>query len=85
MKYSFNEITPNWIQIYGEINGFAIRSFDENQRYWSVSVFGFLDKNSVKLQTCTNVKNRTLRTLDDVKNWIDKAFTPKPVLCSTAA
>jgi hypothetical protein len=72
-KYKITEISPDWAQIHGEVNGFAVRHFDQNRYYWLVSFYSFLN-NHVQMKANTNDKNRTIHTLDDVRKWIDKAI-----------
>lgn len=69
MKYQLNKIGNDY-QIYGEVNGFAIKNYDCGVSYYAIAIRFFQDDCLVKVQN--NVKDRTVRNEEDIIKRINR-------------
>ena len=75
MNIKYNIIDDNFIQIFGEINGFAWRVEFEGRKVWRYSITFFQGDKQIKI--ATSEREGTLNTVDILKKNILKKVTEK--------
>lgn len=69
-SFKLNQISDGWIQIYGEVNGFAVRRYSKNIHSWKISIKWIHDKSLYKVTTADS--DETIHTLKDIKARIGR-------------
>lgn len=69
MKYELHKIRNDY-QVYGEVNGIAIRNYDCGVYYYAIAIRFFQGNCLVKVQN--NVKDRTVRNEEDIIKRINR-------------
>ena len=75
MNINYNIIDDNYIQIYGEVKGFAWRVQFEGRKVWRYSISFFQGAKQIKIST--SEREGTLRDVDSLKKNILKKVTEK--------
>ena len=75
MNINYNIIDDNYIQIYGEVNGFACRVEFEGRKVWRYSISFFQLAKQIKIST--SEMEGTLTNVDILKKNILKKVTEK--------
>ena len=75
MNIKYNIIDGNYIQIYGEANGFACRGEFKGRKVWRYSISFFQVNKQIKLST--SEMEGTLNNVDSLKKNILKKVTEK--------
>ena len=75
MNINYNIIDSNYIQIYGEVNGFACRVEFEGRKVWRYSISFFQGDKQIKLTT--SEREGTLTNVNSLKKNILKKVTEK--------
>ena len=75
MNIKYNIIDDNYIQIYGEANGFACRVEFKGRKVWRYSISFFQVNKQIKLST--SEMEGTLNNVDSLKKNILKKVTEK--------
>ena len=75
MNINYNIIDSNYIQIYGEVNGFASRVEFEGRKVWRYSISFFQINKQIKIST--SEREGTLTNVDSLKKNILKKVTEK--------
>ena len=75
MNIKYNIIDGNYIQIYGEANGFACRVEFKGRKVWRYSISFFQVNKQIKLST--SEMEGTLNNVDSLKKNILKKVTEK--------
>ena len=75
MDINYNIIDDNYIQIYGEVNGFAWRVEFKGRTVWRYSISFFQVGKQIKIST--SEMERTLNNVDSLKKNILKKVTEK--------
>ena len=70
MNINYNIIDSNYIQIYGEVNGFASRVEFKGRKVWRYSISLFQGDKQIKI--CTSTLEGTLSNVDSLKKNILK-------------
>ena len=75
MSINYNIIDDDYIQIYGEVNGFAWRVEFEGRKVWRYSISFFQVDKQIKLST--SEREGTLNNIDSLKKNMLKKVTEK--------
>ena len=75
MSINYNIIDDDYIQIYGEVNGFAWRVEFEGRKVWRYSISFFQGNKQIKLST--SEREGTLNNIDSLKKNMLKKVTEK--------
>ena len=75
MNINYNIIDGNYIQIYGEVNGFAWRVEFEGRKVWRYSISFFQVDKQIKIST--SEREGTLTDVKSLKKNILKKVTEK--------
>ena len=75
MSINYNIIDDNYIQIYGQANGFAWRVEFEGRKVWRYSISFFQVDKQIKIST--SEMEGTLINVDSLKKNIFKKVTEK--------
>ena len=75
MNINYNIIDDNYIQIYGEVKGFAWRVQFEGRKVWRYSISFFQVDKQIKIST--SEMEGTLPNVDSLKKNILKKVTEK--------
>ena len=75
MNINYNIIDNNYIQIYGQANGFARRVEFKGRKVWRYSISFFKADKQIKLST--SEMEGTLHNVDSLKKNIFKKVTEK--------
>ena len=75
MSINYNIIDDNYIQIYGEVKGFAWRVQFEGRKVWRYSISFFQVDKQIKLST--SKREGTLHNVEILKKNILKKVTEK--------
>ncbi len=75
MNINYNIIDDNYIQIYGEANGFACRVDFKGRKVWRYTISFFKDDKQIKLST--SEREGTLTNVEILKKNILKKVTEK--------
>ena len=75
MNINYNIIDDNYIQIYGEVNGFAWRVEFEGRKVWRYSISFFQLNKQIKIST--SEREGTLTNVNSLKKNILKKVTEK--------
>lgn len=72
MKYYLNKLDDDY-QIYGEVNGFAIRKYEKGIYSYIVSIRFFKDKKLIKVTIGAN--DQTIRNKEGILKRINRIIT----------
>ena len=75
MDINYNIIDDNYIQMYGEVNGFARRVEFKGRKVWRYSISFFQVDKQIKIST--SEMEGTLNNVDSLKKNILKKVTEK--------
>ena len=75
MNINYNIIDSNYIQIYGEVIGFAYKMNGKGCKYWCFSISFFQDKKLIRI--ATSEKDQTMHTLKNLEDRINKIVIEK--------
>ena len=75
MNINYNIIDDNYIQIYGQANGFARRVDFKGRKVWRYSISFFKEDKKIKIST--SEMEGTLNNVDSLKKNILKKVTEK--------
>lgn len=69
MKYQLHKIDDDY-QIFGDVNGLAIKNHEHDLNYYSISINFFKEKSLIKVRT--DLSDRTIHSENDIVKRINK-------------